>query len=110
MQAPGERAEVTAFCVCMRVSGAQAVCLHKPQARSRNFVALREAEAQALRNKREGVRGMAIKPEIPKKKQAKQQVVRVDTRDLKAKKDPKGGAQKKEIDDGNRRARATGRP
>ena len=41
---------------------------------------------------------MAIKPEIPKKKQAAQQVVRVDTRDLKAKKDPKGGAQKKEID------------
>jgi hypothetical protein len=41
---------------------------------------------------------MAIKPEIPKKKQGKQQVVRVDTRDLRAKKDPKGGAQKKEID------------
>ena len=42
---------------------------------------------------------MAIKPEIPKKKQSKQQqVVRVDTRDLKAKKDPKGGAQKKEIE------------
>jgi hypothetical protein len=41
---------------------------------------------------------MAIKPEIPKKKQAQQQVVRVDTRDLKAKKDPKGGAQKKEIE------------
>jgi hypothetical protein len=68
------------------------------QARSRNFIALPEAEAQALRNKREGVREMAIKPEIPKKKQAKQQVVRVDTRDLKAKKDPKGGAQKKEIE------------
>ena len=42
---------------------------------------------------------MAIKPEIPKKKQQSQpQVVRVDTRDLRAKKDPKGGAQKKEID------------
>jgi hypothetical protein len=44
------------------------------------------------------VRELAIKPEIPKKKQAAQQVVRVDTRDLKAKKDPKGGAQKKEIE------------
>jgi len=36
---------------------------------------------------------MAIKPEIPK-----DPVVRVKNRDLKAKKDPKGGAQKKEID------------
>ena len=42
---------------------------------------------------------MAMKPQLPKQA-AKKNRGRATARDLKAKRDPKGGAQKKEIGDG----------
>jgi hypothetical protein len=40
---------------------------------------------------------MAMKPQLPKTQMPKKEAGRGTQRDLKAKKDPKGGAQKKEI-------------